>query len=185
MMKLRRITRKQPIIRDVVLVIVLLLYAAVSYAGGYMTAMSSHDTTLITYDLALQGNNNDNTDTILSMPKDRINQDQITVLSDRVIIRIEEPQWATFAPTKSMVPFLDSGSHAIQIRPENHEDLQVGDIISYKSSFVDGIVIHRIIEIGYDNNGWYAIAKGDNNNNPDPERIRFSQIERVLVAIIY
>lgn len=121
----------------------------------------------------------------IKMPKDRIKESQIKVFSDRIIIEIEDPQWAKFADTNSMVPFLDEGANAIQITPEQETDLQVGDIISYRSSYVEGIVIHRITEIGYDDNGIYFIAKGDNNLSNDPEKIRFDQIERVLVGIIY
>ena len=47
------------------------------------------------------------------------------------------------------------------------------------------VVIHRVKEIGKDIEGWYLKAKGDNNEREDPERIRFSQIDRVVVAIIY
>ena len=121
----------------------------------------------------------------IQMPKDRIKESQIKVFSDRIIIEINDPQWAKFANTNSMIPFLDEGANAIQISPESENDLQVGDIISYKSSYVEGIVIHRIKEIGSDSEGIYFIAKGDNNLSNDPEKIRFNQIERVLVGIIY
>jgi hypothetical protein len=124
-------------------------------------------------------------DSEIQMPKDRIKESQIKVFSDRIIIEIKDPQWAKFANTNSMVPFLDEGANAIQIIPKSEIDLQVGDIISYKSSYVTGIVIHRIIEIGHDEKGIYFIAKGDNNLSNDPEKIRFEQIERVLVGIIY
>ena len=46
-------------------------------------------------------------------------------------------------------------------------------------------VIHRIAEISNDEQGWYAIVKGDNNEAPDPERVRFEQIKKVLVGVLY
>lgn len=185
-MRLKRLVKRHnEKIRDISIVLVMLLFAITSFTAGYLTAKNQEEIQLVTYDMALSGNILQNNNEITSMPKDRINQEDITVLSDRVIINIDNPQWATFAPTKSMIPFLDSGAHAIQIRPQDEEDLEVGDIISYKSSFVDGIIIHRIIRIDYDERGWYAIVQGDNNPSPDPERVRFNQIERVLVAIIY
>ena len=185
-MKLKRLVKRHnEKIRDITIVLVLLLFAITSFTAGYLTAKNQEEIQLVTYDMALSGNLLPNNNEVTSMPKDRINQEDITVLSDRVIINVDNPQWATFAPTKSMIPFLDSGAHAIQIKPLGEEDLEVGDIISYKSNLVDGIIIHRIITIDNDDRGWYALVQGDNNPSPDPERVRFNQIERVLVAIIY
>ena len=118
-----------------------------------------------------------------TMPKHRINESQIKVYSNMVQINLKDAEWSTFTPTKSMVPFLDKGSYAIQIVPSSESDLQVGDIISY--SYGNDTIIHRIIMIGNDSEGWYAIVKGDNNPSPDPFKVRFSQVKRVLVAIIY
>jgi Fe-S-cluster formation regulator IscX/YfhJ len=42
-----------------------------------------------------------------------------------------------------------------------------------------------VIETGEDSNGWYAIFKGDNNPIRDPSKVRFSQIRRIVVAVIY
>jgi len=118
-----------------------------------------------------------------TMPKHRINESQIKVYPTGVQIDVKNPEWSTFTPTKSMVPFLDQGSYAIQIVPQSPSDLQIGDIISYQ--YGSDIIIHRIIRTGNDSEGWYAIVKGDNNNQPDPFKVRFSQVKRVLVAIIY
>jgi hypothetical protein len=185
-MRLKRLAKRHnDLFRDIAIAALFFLFAATAFTAGYITGSSYEDIQMATYDIALSGNPINVPGEPIPMPKDRISQDEITVLKDRVIINIDNPQWATFTPTKSMVPFLDAGAHAIQIVPESPEDLQVGDIVSYRSSFVDGIIIHRIIEIGYDDKGWYAIVQGDNNQSPDPERVRFGQIERVLVAIIY
>ncbi len=118
-------------------------------------------------------------------PHDRIREDQIKVYSDHVLIKVDNPQWASFADTKSMDPVIDKGANAIQIVPQSKEEIHVGDIISYNSDYASGVIIHRVIHIGYDEEGWYCIAKGDNNPRQDPGKIRFSQIRRVLVAIIY
>ena len=118
-------------------------------------------------------------------PADRIKENQIHVLNNRVIIDIQDPEWASFTDTNSMVPVFDYGHNAIEIIPKSSDELHVGDIVSYHSLYADGVIIHRIIKIGEDENGWYATLKGDNNPNVDPGKIRFSQIERVLVAIIY
>jgi hypothetical protein len=116
-------------------------------------------------------------------PKDRISESDIQVLDDKVVINIQNPQWSRFLNTKSMDPVIDAGANAIQVAPNSSEDIQVGDIISYNSSM--GTIIHRVIETGNDSDGWYAIVKGDNNPTADPSKVRFDQVKRVLVAIIY
>ena len=118
-------------------------------------------------------------------PSDRVKESQIHVLQDKIVLDIPNAQWSTFTPTKSMIPVLDTGTNALQIAPEQPQDLRIGDIISYQSELLGGVVIHRIIELGSDNQGWYAVVKGDNNTSPDPEKVRFSQIKRVVVAIVY
>ena len=118
-------------------------------------------------------------------PADRIVESQIFVYNDRVLLDIENAQWSRFADTKSMEPVLHAGANAIQVVPQSPNEIQVGDIISYRSEFADGIIIHRVIHKGEDPLGTYFIAKGDNLPTSDPGRIRFDQIERVVVAIIY
>jgi len=118
-------------------------------------------------------------------PYDWIKENQIHVYNNKVVIDIKNPEWATFTDTNSMDPIFDYGSHAIEIIPKGPEDIHVGDIVSYKSKYADGIIVHRVIKVSEDEKGWYAILKGDNNKNPDPGKIRFNQIERILVAIIY
>ena len=121
----------------------------------------------------------------LEAPQNHINQHQIKVYTDRALIELEGLKWATFKETNSMKPTLDHNSHALQIEPKCPEQIDVGDIISYKTTLYDGIIIHRVIEKSYDSEGVYFIAQGDNNVRPDPERIRCDQIDRKVVAIIY
>jgi len=118
-------------------------------------------------------------------PSDWIAQDQIDMYSDKVVINLENPQWAIFTDTNSMDPVIDEGAHAIEIIPKSPEDIKVGDIVSYNSDYTDGSIIHRVIEVDTDSEGWYFRAKGDNNAFEDPGKIRFDQVQRVLVAIIY
>ena len=118
-------------------------------------------------------------------PGDWIKEDQIKVYNDKVIINLKDAEWASFTNTNSMDPVLDEKTNAIEIIPKSSGNIHVGDIISYKSDYADGTIIHRVIKIGSDEEGWYCIVKGDNNQSPDPGKIRFNQIKRVLVAIIY
>lgn len=117
-------------------------------------------------------------------PWDRIPEQNIEMRSDGVFISLANPQWAVFADTNSMDPVFDQGHHAIQAIPQSEDEIHVGDIISYRSP-MGFSVIHRVQKIGRDNNGWYAIVKGDNNPAPDPIKVRFDQITRVVVALIY
>ena len=121
----------------------------------------------------------------LNSPSDWIKQNQIHLYEDKVVIDLENPQWAVFTDTNSMDPVIDDGSHAIELIPQSSEQIKVGDIVSYKSEYADGTIIHRVIEVGEDEEGWYCRMKGDNNAFEDPGKIRFDQIRRVLVAIIY
>jgi hypothetical protein len=116
-------------------------------------------------------------------PAEHIEMDQIHVNKDSVVIDINDANWATFADTNSMDPVIDKGSYGIEITPKSISDINIGDIISYKSE--QGIIIHRVISTGIDQNGWYAITKGDNVPVQDPDKVRFSQVKGILVAIVY
>ncbi len=120
-----------------------------------------------------------------SSPGDWIKKDKIHVYEDRIIIDVKDAEWAEFTDTNSMDPFLDVSSNSIELKPEHENNLSIGDIISYRSKYANGLIIHRIIEISEDDQGWYAVVKGDNNPQPDPGKIRFEQIEGVLVGILY
>ena len=118
-------------------------------------------------------------------PYNWIKEHQIHVNKKNIVIDLDNAEWAEFTDTNSMDPVIDETSHAIEIVPDSPQDIHVGDIVSYKSSFSDGTIIHRVKETGFDDQGWYAIFKGDNNKRQDPEKVRFDQIRRIVVAIIY
>ena len=121
----------------------------------------------------------------ISSPADHIEESAIEVYSDKVILNIANPQWARFTDTNSMDPVLDQGSNAIEIIPQSPDAIHVGDIISYENAISGGTIIHRVSEIGYDDNGWFAVTKGDNNPTADPMKVRFDDIQRLVVAIVY
>jgi hypothetical protein len=118
-------------------------------------------------------------------PMNYFSEDQIKVYKDRVILNAENIQWASFEDTKSMLPVLSNETNALQIVPKCPEEIQVGDIVSYVSEYADGIIIHRVAFEGNDDKGVYFVLKGDNNPASDPGKIRCSQIQRKVVAIIY
>ena len=116
-------------------------------------------------------------------PSDHVPENNIEVYQDRVIIRLDNPKWATFADTNSMDPVFDKGNNAVQIVPTSPDQIAVGDIISYQHN--GKVIIHRVIEKGLDGQGWYFTVQGDNNASPDPVQVRFEDITRVVVAIVY
>lgn len=116
-------------------------------------------------------------------PQDWISENNIHVYKDKVVIKIDDPQWSTFTDTNSMDPVIDFGSNALQVVPKSPEQIEVGDIVSYK--YAGGVIIHRVVGTGYDERGWFAIMKGDNNPREDPGKVRFNQVQRVVVGIIY
>lgn len=119
------------------------------------------------------------------MPADYLDDSQIRVYQDRVIINVKNVKWAGFADTKSMLPILGKDSNALQIEPVCPDEIQIGDIVSYRSKYADGIIIHRVIDMNQDSKGVYFVLKGDNNPTPDPGKIRCEQIERKVIGILY
>lgn len=118
-------------------------------------------------------------------PSDWVSEKDIQVFKDRVTLNVPNVVWAKFTNTKSMDPVLDSSANALELVPTSDSQIHVGDIIAYKADWIEGTVIHRIIKTGSDENGWYAIVKGDNNPVEDPGKVRFDQVKRVVIAIIY
>lgn len=118
-------------------------------------------------------------------PKDRIKSSQIAVYDGMVVLNITNAEWAEYTNTNSMDPLIDDGASGIEVVPESEDDLVVGDIIVYRPEWTSGLVVHRIVEIGEDEQGKYFLTKGDNSDSADPEKVRFNQIESVLVGIIY
>jgi signal peptidase I len=117
-------------------------------------------------------------------PKDRIKEEQILVTKEKITINQKGVMWSRIANTESMNPVFDKGHNIFFIKPVK-EDLQVGDIISFYRK-IDNVqnVIHRIIEIGNDSQGWYVITKGDNCTTTDG-KTRFEDIHKVVIGIIY
>jgi hypothetical protein len=121
----------------------------------------------------------------VASPSDWIPEDFILVTNEKVVLNIQGAEWASFTDTNSMDPVIDAGANAIEVIPESPEDIQVGDIVAYESEYAEGTIIHRVVYKAQDEKGPYFVLKGDNNPINDPGKIRFEQIKRVVVAIIY
>lgn len=118
-------------------------------------------------------------------PADHVKESQIHVYADKVVIDQPGATWASFTDTNSMDPFFDDTSNSIEIKPASEKDVKDGDIISYRSSITGDLIVHRVVSTGVDDSGVFYIVKGDNNNMQDPEKVRFSQINGVMIGIIY
>ncbi len=116
-------------------------------------------------------------------PGDWVMESQIHVYDDAVYIGIPFASAARFENTNSMDPLIDEKTTALFIVPKKESDIKVGDIIFYESSY--GKISHRVVFTGYDDLGWYAYAKGDNAQSVDSEKIRFSRVKGVIVALVY
>lgn len=115
-------------------------------------------------------------------PADWIKEEQIHVYENIVVIDVEDASVSRYAPTGSMKPVLDKGSNGIRIKPASAEQIEAGDIITFEQ---DGqLIVHRVVEIGEDNEGNYFITKGDNNNVTDG-KVRFEDIKYVTIGIIW
>jgi len=120
----------------------------------------------------------------LASPADRIKEDQIIVNDNYIIIDVQGATWATYANTNSMDPLLDVGANGLELPVDNmnENDIQIGDIIVYETN--GDLIVHRVIDKGFDKDGLYFITKGDNNSFEDP-KVRFNQIKYILIGVIY
>jgi len=115
-------------------------------------------------------------------PSDFISEDKITVYPDKVIIQIDNASLSSYAPTGSMRPLFDSGANGIRIIPKSPDNIHIGDIISFGRD--SGLIVHRVVEKGTDEQGVYFITKGDNNQIQDG-KVRFSEIRYLTVGVLY
>ena len=88
-----------------------------------------------------------------------------------------------YTNTHSMEPSITSSNKGILIAVNSPEELSIGDIIAFKTE--EGDVSHRLIEEGYDEQGWWGITKGDNIGVRDINKVRFEDIRGVTIALIY
>lgn len=163
----------------------LFVLAILIFSLGWTTALFVADLDISGPEQSLTLSNMKNGNIERFSPRDLVSEDQIHVYGDRIVLDIENARWSKFIDTNSMDPLLDKGANGIELSVEKPTDLRTGDVISFDNPKSSGIVIHRIIDVGYDEQGWYAITKGDNNIKPDPAKVRFHQIKGVLAGVIY
>ena len=118
-------------------------------------------------------------------PADRIQNSDINVFANSVRIDIKNSKWRKFIDSNSMDPLIDEGTTTIEIKPKNEDEIKVGDIIAFNAEGYDYAFVHRVVEIGNDNDGIYFVTKGDNYYNEDHDKVRFLDIEGIVVGVLY
>jgi hypothetical protein len=68
--------------------------------------------------------------------------------------------------------------------PKYLDDLNVGDVIIWERSDGESI-IHSIIEINQDVDGWYCRTQGLSIPQPDQEKIRKDKVKWVALLVIW
>ena len=121
-------------------------------------------------------------------PQDFFSNDQIwnNLKGDTFFIKHENLYRTGFADTGSMHPVIDGNSTGLCFYNFSAQTLTNGDIIHFFKHMKNRTTLaHRIVDIGSDNNGWFARTKGDANPVPDDNKVRRKQIIGVLIGIIY
>ena len=115
-------------------------------------------------------------------PNDWVSDEDIIVFDDRIVLRISGATLSSYADSGSMRPVFDGGANGIRVVPESADEIDVGDIVSYR--FGGMLIVHRVVEKGFNEDGVYFVMKGD-NNLVDDGKVRFEDIEYVTVGVIW
>lgn len=81
--------------------------------------------------------------------------------------------------TGSMSPTFNAGSYII-VKETEPEDIQVGDILTYKVEAA-AVLTHRVVEIAQEDGARVFLTQGDANNTPDVNPVTQERIVGVAV----
>ena len=118
----------------------------------------------------------------IEQPTSRLSENDITILPDKVILNIKDAVLGRYADTGSMLPTLGENTKGIRIKPSSPEQIRIGDIITFREG--NTLVVHRVVAKGEDEQGFYFVTKGDNNQETDG-KVYFQDVEYVIVALVY
>jgi signal peptidase len=112
----------------------------------------------------------------------------IVLIALRLELNVSTP--LVIVEGNSMLPTLYNGDLVIIYKPPP-SDINVGDIVVYRSPITGRLVIHRVIKINsHDGVSYYYITKGDNNPVDDvaqglepPGGIAYEEILGVVISI--
>lgn len=115
-------------------------------------------------------------------PSNFVSEEDIIADKEGVYVKIDNPVLSRYVDSGSMNPLIGMNSTGIGFVPVSPDEIHVGDIISFWKD--EKLIVHRVIEKGQDEFGLYFITKGDKSSDDDG-KVRFEEIDSVLVAIIY
>ena len=108
-------------------------------------------------------------------PTYRLQEGQVTTANDTLTVTgLGKFDLINVEGTGSMLPSIGVGVKVI-VQVYDGRPLYCGDIIVFP--FGGMYVLHRIVFIGEDSDGWYCRTKGDNNEEIDGWKTRKSQIK--------
>ena len=164
--------------------VLLTIAIAMTFLFGFEIATNKEK---ITYDLyKFTKGGVDWTSKPVNSPQDRISEDQIYVLKDKIEIMVPGAEWSAYEPTGSMEPLINEKANGLYILPKGPEDIQPGDIIAYTYDETQKDVVHRVVGVEKDEHGnYFYITKGDANPVPDPDPVPYTNIKRILIGVIY
>lgn len=148
-----------------------LLYAVVVFVAGFIAAL-----------LWVFYSGAGITGSAVSVPSDFVSGRDIFVYPGEVVIKIEGAKVTNYDSTGSMNPVFGEGVNGIVVKPLSVDEINVGDIVSFYSG--GELVVHRVVEVGEDEEGVYFITKGDSNGFSDG-KVRFGEIEHRVVGLVY
>ena len=101
---------------------------------------------------------------------------------------VETPLYGAYVIVSgSMEPIIKIKDAIVTRRVDTADDLQKGDVITYRSmdeAYYGILITHRIVDIKHENGKTIYVMKGDNNETVDRSPIEFGQITGKVVMRI-
>ena len=120
------------------------------------------------------------------LPSPYVSIGELSYVGKQVRINGIEPPvaFAGVAPSNSMDPLIDDGHTVILSGNQKYKDeIDMGSVIGWGSELTP--TLHQVVEINYDNAGWYCRTQGTNNSKVDPFIIRKENIRWVALGVIW
>ena len=124
-------------------------------------------------------------------PLGHLNISEVFVAGDSSIVTLRtgalqrQIVYSNVQDTHSMQPVIGGNSTVIRFVPEGSSDIKLCDMVEFGTAEKAPWALHRIVEIGQDEEGTYYVTKGDNNNLVADRKVRFKDIHYVVLAVVY
>jgi len=118
----------------------------------------------------------------VSSPQSYFSDEELLLHEGGLLLEHDDVRLVHFSDTGSMEPLISGESRGIVVSLESYGNLAVGDIIGFEKN--KQTIVHRVIGLGEDAEGFYVITRGDNGFSDDG-KVRKEDIEYVVVGILY